>query len=763
MNCKSDKTTRRNFFKIAGAGVTLAAIPEAVLETHARAEIASPDLVTVKVAGSQTNRAGKLVELVNPLQGTNSSPLFSRGNTLPIVALPFGMAHWTLQSNAARQPWFFRPEDNRIEGLRCTHQLSPWLSDYGFATFLPFTGSPSADPAARASSYRTSELKVKPHLLDVTLMRYGCNAQLVPTERCGLLRLTFNETGPSGLMIDLPGEDAEFHAETGSGVVSGLTRANAGGVPKGFATYYAVQLGTNIKGFEVKAEHGRRVGVLQFDVTSGRPVDLRIAHSFISHEQAMRNLKVELGNRPFEQVRDSAEDIWEKRLGLIQVEGGSEAQQRTFYSALYRTSLFPRMWHEPDASGQPIHMSPYSGQVIPGVMYADHGYWDVYRAWYPLMSIIDPERLGEILQAWVNAAKEGGWLPQFPCPGYRACMTGSLIDSVFGDAAVKGISGYDPQAAYAALKKHATQPGDPDAGYGRRGIEFYLQLGYVPSDRVDQAAVETLDAAYGDFCIAQVARAAGNVADAEMFEARSRNWRKVFDSKSRFMRGRKSDGTWDEPFNQFAWGSPYVEGSAWQHRFSVPHDPDGLIEAMGGREDFVGFLDEMLQQPPRFEAGAYGREIHEMSEMAAVDFGQYAHSNQPVHHVLYMFAAAGRADRTQYWVRRVMNGLYTRDNFPGDEDTGSMAAWYVLSALGFYPLCPGKPSYVLGGPLFSHVTLHLPGGKRTTIEAVNNSPENIYCANPTIDSKTPIDGSISHEAIARGSELVFTMSAKATR
>jgi predicted alpha-1,2-mannosidase len=756
MTYKSINTSRRNFFKIAGTGVAIAAVPGMALEAGA-------DSAAQKPARRAREGKGKLVDLANPLQGADSSSLFSRGNTLPIVALPFGMAHWTLQTNGGQQPWFFRPADNRIEGLRCTHQLSPWLNDYGFATFMPFTGAPSADPGARASSYRPADLAVKPHLLNVTLLRYGCNAQLVPTERCGLLRMTFNESGPAGLMIDLPGEDAEFHAEPASGVVSALTRANAGGVPKGFATYYAVQVEAKIAVFEVKEERGRRVGVVRFDAVSGRSVDVRIGHSFISYEQAMHNLKVELGRTPFEEVRASAEEIWEKRLGRIQVEGGSEAQRQTFYSAMYRTSLFPRMWHEPGPSGEPIHYSPYSGKVTPGVMYADHGYWDVYRAWYPLMSILDPERLGEILQAWVNASAEGGWLPQFPCPGYRACMTGSLIDATFGDAAAKGITGFDLHAAYAALKKHATQPGDPDAGYGRRGIEYYLQLGYVPSDRVDQAAVETLDAAYGDFCIAQVARAAGNAADAELFEARSQNWKKVFDSKTRFMRGKKADGSWNEPFNPFVWGSPYVEGSAWQHRFSVPHDPDGLIEAMGGKEDFVGYLDEMLKLPPKFEVGVYRDEIHEMSEMAAVDFGQYAHSNQPVHHVLYMFAAAGRADRTQYWVRRVLNTLYRPSTYAGDEDTGSMAAWYVLSALGFYPLCPGKASYVLGGPLFDRATLNLPGGKKTTIEAVNNGPDNCYCGKPTVDGRAHTDSSISHEAIAKGSKLVFTMSPHAQR
>ena len=349
-------------------------------------------------------------------------------------------------------------------------------------------------------------------------------------------------------------------------------------------------------------------------------------------------------------------------------------------------------------------------------MYADHGYWDVYRAWYPLMSILFPERLGEILQAWVNAYKEGGWLPQFPCPGYRACMTGSLIDSVFGDAAVKNIGGFDLATAYEGLRKHATQPGNPDAGYGRRGIEEYLKLNYCPADRVKQSVAETVDAAYGDFCIAQVANALGRDADFGMFMKRSENWRQLFDSQTGFLRGKNADGSWLEPFDPVTWGDPYVEGSAWQHRWDVPHNFPALMEGLGGEEKAVAVLEQMLAMPADFNVGVYGQEIHEMSEMAAVDFGQYAHSNQPVHHVLYLFALAGRPERTRYWVRKVMQELYTPEVFPGDEDTGSMAAWYIFGSLGFSPVCPGKAEYTLGGCFFPRATVRLPNGKSLVIE-----------------------------------------------
>jgi predicted alpha-1,2-mannosidase len=343
---------------------------------------------------------------------------------------------------------------------------------------------------------------------------------------------------------------------------------------------------------------------------------------------------------------------------------------------MYRALLFPRIWHERDASGGFVHWSPYNGKVMPGVLYADHGYWDVYRAWYPWMSILFPERLGEILQAWVNASAEGGWLPQFPCPGYRACMTGSLIDAVFGDAAAKGLKGFDMAAAFAMLKKHATEPGDPDKGYGRRGIEDYLKLGYVSVEGAGQSVAETVDAAYGDFCIAQVAHALGRAEDAAFFEKRSQGWRHLYDPQTKFLRGKHNDGRWLEGFDPIRWGEPYVEGSAWQHRWDVPHEPEALMQSMGGPKFAADQLELMITQPPYFRVGSYESEIHEMSEMAAVPFGQYAHSNQPVHHVLYLFAIAGRSDHLQYWVRRVLTELYTVDTFPGDEDTGSIRSGF---------------------------------------------------------------------------------------
>jgi predicted alpha-1,2-mannosidase len=759
---KESKATssRRNFLKGSGLAAIASTLAAPALAESATAHL-SGDLAHSE---NPSSTFATPVDAVNVLQGTNSSHAFSRGNTLPIAALPFGMAHWTLQSEA-NTPWMFSPAARRIQGLRCTHQLSPWLDDYGHAVFMPYCGDIQPEAAARASSYRPGDARLTPYSFELFLLRYRARVELIPTERCCLLTANFHADDglkPTGLAFDVLGKDTRIKPDPANRRILFTSTANAGGVPENFATYYILQFDDAWESFEVvqpsKAHPGNhQIGIVKFK--PGTAIEARIATSFLSFDQALLNLKNELGNHSAESLRDKAKSRWNEHLNRIEIEGATRDQYRTFYSCLYRALLFPRIWHEPDAQGQMHHFSAFNGKVVPGVMYADHGYWDVYRAWYPFMSIVFPERLGEILQAWVNAYQEGGWLPQFPAPGYRACMTGSLIDSVFGDAAAKGITGFDIHAAYEGLKKHATLKGDPDKGYGRAGIEDYLKLGYIPADRLEQSVAETVDAAYGDFCIAQVAKAAGHEDDYRLFLKRSENWRKLFDPSVKFLRGKNANGSWLAPFDPFTWGSPYVEGSAWQHRWDAPHAVPELIEAMGSNAAAADALEKMLSTPPIFNVGVYEQEIHEMSEMAAVDFGQYAHSNQPSHNLLYLFAHAGRADRTQYWVRRVMRDLYSPDNFAGDEDTGSMAAWYLLSAMGFYPVCPGKAEYTLGIPLFPHATLRLSGGKTLIIETTINDSEKLYVRDVDLNGQSIAGPTMSHAAVIGGGTLRFEMAA----
>lgn len=737
--------TRRTFLKSGAAAAAVGAAVDTASASQAKAK-ASPQ-------GGERSP----LQCVNLLQGTASTYEFSRGNTLPIAALPFGMAHWTLQSSA-HTDWFFQPGLRRIQGFRCTHQLSPWLSDYGQAVFLPFRGEIRPEEAARSSSYAVEQATLSPHSLKLFLLRSRATAELIPTERCCLLTTDFLEdglTGDTGLLLDVPGKAGDIVADPATRRVTFQSHANSGAVPENFAAYYVLQTDQPWERFEIKIVGESRVGILHFG--KARQITARIATSFLSTEQAALNLRREVGETSPEQLRAAAARVWSEHLGRIVIEGASEEQRRTFYSCLYRTLLFPRVFHEPDADGKPHHYSAFNGKPTPGVMYADHGYWDVYRAWYPMMSILFPERLSEILQGWVNAYKEGGWFPQFPCPGYRPCMTGSLIDAVFADASMKKIPGVDYATAYEGLKKHATQPGDPSKGYGRVGFAYYAKLGYVPADHVAQSVAESLDAAYGDFCIAQVAESLGNTADAKMFRERSANWRKLFDPGTNFFRGKNEDGSWIEPFHSFRWGSPYVEGSAWQHRFDAAQDYHGLFQAMGGSGAAAKALEEMVTVPPVFEVGVYGSEIHEISEMAAIPFGQYAHSNQPSHHLLYLFAEAGKPEETQRWVRRTLQELYTPDTFAGDEDTGSMAAWYILSSLGFYPVCAGKPEYTLGSPLFPRATVHLPDGKTLVVQAENNGPDTWRVRDVSFQQKSLTGKSLQHASLMGGGVLRFNM------
>ncbi len=740
-------TSRRKFLQISSAATAIASLQSAGLSSsQERPAIGDHPLQPAPAA-----RTKMLLNLVNSLQGTDSTFEFSRGSTLPIVALPFGMAHWTLQSSE-RPGWFFDPGTCRLQGIRLTHQLSPWLGDYGYATFLPFNGDPSPNAEGRSSSYRPHELEISPAYMKLRMMRYRCTFELTPTERCCFMRFTFEESGKSGLIIDLPGEDAEASCDQKAGVVTALTHENRGGVHSNFATYLVVKFDASIESFEVKQIKGRRIALVGFNAIACKPLGVQVASSFISWEQARANLESEISPKSFDATMESAQVTWEQALGRVRIEGKTERHHRTFYSCLYRTLLFPRTWHELDANGNPIHMSPYTGRVEQGVLYADHGFWDDYHAWYPMMLLLYPERLSQILQGWVNAYKEGGWIPQFPCPGYRGAMTGSPSDIIFGDAAAKGLTGFDLATAFEGLKKQATQVVN-GYGFGRTDLGSYLKLGYVPSDNGRSGVAQTLDYTYGDFCISQVARALGKHEEAAQFLERSSNWKKSFDPATKFFRGRLTSGAWIEPFDPLAWGGDYVEGGPWQYRFNVPHDPEGLIKLFGGRAAFVAQLEEMFTQSPRFHVGGYGAEIHEMSEMAAVNFGQYAQCNQPVHNVLYLFTLAGRRDLTQHYAYRVLEELYSPDAFPGDEDTGSMSAWYILSALGIFAACPGDSKWTLGAPFFDSAMVRFANGSTLRIDAHDTSGER-FLNRAELNGK-PTDGMTVEHTELTNAHLVF--------
>ena len=710
---------------------------------------------------------GKLVQQVNPEQGSDSVHAFSQGNTSPWIAAPFGMTHWAPQTEPG--PRFYKSTARQFQGVRATHQPSPWIGDYGHFLVMPQVGPQLFGVGRQDSVFRRCDTTIKPHLFETYLGRYQTRLALTATERCACFQFDFPADKACRILLE-PLEDASWFRVDGHRV-QGYTRGNSGGVPAGFACYIYAEVDVPIRasclfvGDDIYRADGEaeKVGVA-LDLTRGGPVILRIATSFISVDQAKRNFDREVRDRSFEALTQQNEAVWEERLGRIQIDGATEIQQQIFYSCLYRTQLFPRVWHEPDETGNPIHYSPYDGQVHQGVLYADNGFWDTHRTVYSLLSLIDPERLSEMIQGWTNAAKEGGWFPKWSSPGYRACMIGTHLDAVVADAYVKGCRDFDVEAAYAAMLRDATEIGNTEGSFGRAGIEAFDGLGYVPADEFEHAASRTMDHAYTDFCVAQVASRLGREQDARRFYGRALNYRNTFDRQTGFARGRNRDGNFAEPFDEFAWGGAYIEGSAWQCTWAVPHDPQGLADLLGGRNQAIAKLDRMFALPPVFDVGTYRREIHEMTEMAAIDFGQYAHSNQPVHHVLYLYAALGQPARTQYWVRRVLDELYTPGpgaGFAGDEDNGEMTAWYVFGALGFYPLCPGHATYVLGAPLFGQATIQPPGGEAFVIEAIGKQADGSPCG--PYANQIRLNGSaisrlfLLQQEITAGGRLAFDM------
>ena len=635
----------------------------------------------------------KFVNKVNPLQGTASDREFSTGNTLPITARPFGMHHWSLQTAAPN--WFFHPAHRKVWGVRLTHQPSPWIGDYGSLLVTAFTGPVLEAIAEQASAYVLKACH--PHFLAWEMLRYGISAGMAPTERGAII--AFAAEGSEAIKIRLHFDKA--HGVDGAGgkkSFGGCSRDFTHGAPDGFGLHFYGDF------TEVPDQFQRLPdGCFWTFPKSLRRVELRLSGSFISGEIARHTHALELEHVALDEAKEMGAGIWDDLLGRIQIEAVDEAQERTFYSCLYRCLLFPRLLDEVNESGDLVHYSPYDGTVHSGHLCTDNGFWDTHRTVYPLLALFYPDKLKPILEGWLNASKQAGWTPKWASPGLRDCMIGTHFDAVVADAVARGITDWDVEGAFTYLWKNATVPSDNGA-CGRRELAEFLRLGYVPADKFPYAVSCTLDYAYNDFCVSQVARFLGRDREADLLLPRTLFYRNVFDPEVGFMRERLADGQWKTPFRQFGWGGGYIEGGPWQHSFNVPHDPAGLAALYGGSEQLCRKLDTLLATPPRFEAGHYGFEIHEMTEMALAGFGQYAHSNQPVHGFLFLYALHGQPEKTSRWVRKVAGELYSPDSLPGDEDNGEMGAWYVWATIGFFPNCPGKNEYARFDPLARLIT-----------------------------------------------------------
>lgn len=723
-------------------------------------------------AGAQT-ASEQPADWVNTLMGTESKFSLSTGNTYPAIALPWGMNFWMPQTGKMGDGWAYTYTSDKLRGFKQTHQPSPWINDYGQFAVMPVTGKLRFHEDERASWFSHKSEVARPYYYKVYLADHDVTTEIAPTERAAALRFTFPKSDESRVVIDALDKGSYIKIIPGERKIIGYTTKNSGGVPANFKNYFVLVFDhafaetTVWKEKEVMANklelQDNHVGaVVTFKTAKGEKVYARVASSFISPEQAERNLK-EIGNDSFDTVKEKARAIWNRELSRIRVEGGSTDQTRTFYSCLYRTMLFPRKFFEFDANGKVVHYSPYNGQVLPGYMFTDNGFWDTFRAVFPFFNLMYPSLNGQIMEGLANAYKESGFLPEWASPGHRDCMIGSNSASLISDAYIKGVRGYDIEKLYEAVLKNTENEG-PLSSVGRKGVKYYNQLGYVPYDvKIPENAARTLEYAYDDFAIYQLAKALKRPqSEIDLFAKRSQNYRNLFDPETKLMRGKNQNGMFQSPFNPFKWGDAFTEGNSWHYTWSVFHDVQGLANLMGGKKEFVKMLDSVFVVPPVFDDSYYGGVIHEIREMQIMNMGNYAHGNQPIQHMIYLYNYAGEPWKAQYWLREVMNRLYspTPDGYCGDEDNGQTSAWYVFSALGFYPVCPGTDQYVLGSPLFGKTTLTLENGKTVSITAANNSDDNRYIQSLQLNGTAYGKNWISHGDLMKGGSLKFTMGAK---
>ncbi len=712
-----------------------------------------------------------LIEKVNPLVGTESSYSLSHGNTYPAVAVPWGMNFWTPQTGKMGDGWGYTYQADTIRGIKQTHQPSPWINDYGAFSFMAVTGNLETDQFSRASHFSHEKEISKPDYYYVYLDKYGVSAEVTPTERAAILRFTFPEENQSWIILDAFNEGSEIRVDKAARTISGFAKNNSGGVPKNFANYFVAVFDQPFDSLMVESDgirlpdsvyaSGNHVmAAVCFNTKPGQAVNVRVASSFISQEQARLNLEREIGERDFEQTRKLAADWWNEMMNRVQVDGGTPEQQVTFYTALYRTLLFPRKFYEFDAQNQPVHYSPYNGKVLPGFMYTDNGFWDTFRAVFPFFTLVYPDHTSRVMEGLVNTYKESGWLPEWASPGHRNCMVGSNSASIIADAYLKGIRGYDIDILFEAILKNSENEG-PMHSVGRYGVEYYNRLGYIPYDvGINENAARTLEYSYDDFTIWKLAQKLNRPQDEiDRFRKRAMNYQNLFDTSTNFMRGKNADGSWQKPFVPEAWGGAFTEGSSWHYTWSVFHDAQGLINLMGGDQAFLGKLDSVFSMKPIFDYTYYGFEIHEITEMVLGNMGQYAHGNQPIQHAIYLYNHAGAPWKAQERVREVMDKLYSDkpDGLCGDEDNGQTSAWYVFSAMGFYPVCPGVPQYIMGSPLFEKITLNLDNGKAFVIDARDNSKENVYVQSARLGLIPYKRTYLRHEDIRKGGKLVLQM------
>ncbi|MDY4644054.1 GH92 family glycosyl hydrolase [Prevotella sp.] len=731
-------------------------------------------LIALALCVTAMGRHYEPVDYVSTLVGTQSSYAISTGNTYPAVCMPWGMNFWTPQTGKMGDGWTYTYTADKLRGFKQTHQPSPWINDYGQFTIMPETGeAPIFDEEKRASWFSHKAEVATPYYYRAYLADYDVVTEIAPTERAAIMRITFPES-KSYVVVDAFDKGSYVKIMPKERMIVGYTTKNSGGVPHNFKNYFVMKFDKDftytaavadgrINTADVKAECNHAGGIVGFKTSRGEQVNVRIASSFISEEQALENLK-ELGSDSFDEVKARGRKTWNDILGRIEVKSDDIDHLRTFYSCLYRSVLFPRSFYEKNAKGEIVHYSPYNGEVLSGYMFTDTGFWDTFRCLFPLLNVMYPSMNEKMQAGLVNAYKESGFLPEWASPGHRGCMVGNNSASIVADAYLCGLKNYDAETLWQAVVHGASAVHPTVSSTGRLGYEYYNKLGYVPYDvKINENVARTLEYAYDDWCIYEFGKALGkSKKELEPFRKRAFNYRNVFDSESKLMRGRLKNGKFQSPFSPLKWGDAFTEGNAWHYTWSVFHDPAGLIQLMGGKQTFNNMLDSVFNVPPLFDDSYYGSVIHEIREMQIMNMGNYAHGNQPVQHMIYLYGYSGEPWKTQYWIRQTMQRMYNAnpDGYCGDEDNGQTSAWYVFSAMGFYPVCPGAGEYVLGAPYFDEMTLHLENGRNVSIKANGNTDDNCYVNSLTLNGKPYSKNYIKRSDLIQGAQFVYNMSAK---
>lgn len=732
-------------------------------------------LFCLHIASNALASKKNYVDYVNPLMGTLSKFELSTGNTYPAIAMPWGMNFWTPHTRGMGDGWSYVYSDDKIRGFKQTHQPSPWMNDYGQFSIMPITEEVVFDQDKRASWFSHKAEIAKPHYYSVYLADHDVTTEITPTNRAAMFRFTFPDTEKSYVVVDAFDKGSFVKVIPSENKIIGYTTKNSGGVPDNFKNYFVITFDKpftytatvkekNVEEGVLECQSNHAGAIIGFQTIKGEKVHARVASSFISTEQAELNLK-ELGINTFEELVAKGEKTWNETLGRIEVEDDNIDNLRTFYSCLYRSVLFPRTFHEVNAAGETVHYSPYNGKVESGYMFVDTGFWDTFRSLFPFLNLMYRDINEQMQEGLVNAYKESGFLPEWSSPGHRNIMIGQNSASVVWDAYAKGLKNYDAEMLWKAVTDGANSHLEHTAS-GRVGFDHYNKYGYVPNNvGIGQNAARTLEYAYNDWSIYKFGQALGK-SDTELaqYKKHALNYKNVYNAKHKLMAGRDTEGNFRSDFHPADWSGDFCEGNSWHWSFCVFHDPQGLIDIMGGNAEFNTMMDSVFVIPGWEGLRSRGI-IHEMREMQIMNMGQYAHGNQPIQHMVYMYNYSGQPWKAQYWSREVMDKLYsaTPDGYCGDEDNGQTSAWYVFSAMGMYTVCPGTDEYIIGSPLFKSVTLNLENGKKITIDSQNNSKENRYVKSIKLNGKNYTKNYFKHQDLMNGAKVKFEMSPSANQ